>query len=198
MRIAHALIAVALVGGACKGDQPAGSGAAHGGSATETGGASKQPDELITGDAKGPDGVAWKRVETPFGTAELPDGGGWSLHTDTPMQVQHEDGTVIMLQAQGGIDPDQLAEYLTSYDEVQRRDAPKYAKGKETIGSLKGNTAARVESTFDNGTKFETRDYVIITPTRKVAGISGRAPTTVPAARLAALVDHIAATAQIK
>ena len=187
MRARHLVIAIALLAG-CK-SKPSGDSGAHAGSATETGGSTKAANELITGDGAGPPGVQWKRVETPFGTAELPDGG---------TQVQHEDGTVIMLQAQGGIAPDQLADYLVSYDEVQQRDAPKYAKGKETIGTLKGNTAARVEATFDNGTKFETRDYVIITPTSKVAAISGRAPASVPAPRLAALVDHIAATAQIK
>ncbi len=184
---------------ACKGGagSKAGEGGAHGGSATTEGGTTKRPDELI-GDVPKTDGIAWKRVELPFGTAEVPDGSGWSLQPNGSVQVAHTDGTVIMFQTQPDVKPSQLADYLQAYDATQKQDAPKYAEVSRKMGTVKGTTAARIEGTYEHEQKFQTHDYILITQTGTVAAISGRAPDGPAAARLAAVVDHIVATAQIK
>ena len=149
--------------------------------------------DLLAG-AKVPDGTTLTARPVPFGTLSLPTGKGWETSDGTPLQVESEDGTVLMLQGQDGIEPSQLDEYLASYDEVQKRDAPKYAEVARTKGTVAGEAAARVEGTFDNGTKFKTRDYVVITRKGKVAMIMGRAPVGAAADRLPGLVDAIAAS----
>lgn len=144
-------------------------------------------------DAAEPAGVTWTRVEQPFGSLELPSGKGWEIVEN---QLQGDDGTVIMMQSQDGIDADVMSEYLASYDDVQKRDAPKYAGKGSTKGTLAGAPAARVEGTFDNGTAFVTRDYLVFTK-QKVVMISARTPAT-NAAALPGLVDHAARSLQIK
>lgn len=147
--------------------------------------------ELAT--AAEPPGIAWKVVEQPFGSVELPTGEGWEM---VEGQLEGKDGTVVMLQAQDGITPDQLDEYLASYDEVQRRDAPKYLGKPATKGAVGGAPAARVEGTFDNGTRFVTRDYLIFAK-GKVVLLSARVPEA-GAAGLAGVIDHVARSATIK
>lgn len=140
-----------------------------------------------------PAALTWKRVERPFGTLEIPTGAGWEVVDN---QVEGKDGTVIMLQAQDGISPEQIDDYLTSYDEVQKRDAPKYAGTAPTKGTVAGAVAARVEGSFDNGTKFVTRDFLVFAK-GKVVTVSARTPAT-NAAALAGIVDHAARSLQIK
>src|SRR5262245_42668900 len=156
---------------------------------------SAQPTaELVPADIHAPAVASFKRVDRPFGTIEIPTGMGWE---ESEAQIQHPDGTVIMIQSQPGIRPEQLDEYLASYDEVQRRDAPKYTARRTTKGRLGGNVAARVEGTFDNGTKFVTRDYVMITSGNVVVAVSGRAPST-NGAPLVLLVDYVARSVTAK
>lgn len=190
--VIRAILALALAAAACGGkkqdakqDPPA---AANGdkppGSAPSAG------SELAT--AADPPGVEWKAVEQPFGTVELPV-GPWELSDN---QLDGKDGTVVMLQSQDGITPDQLDEYLASYEDVQRRDAPKYAGKASTKGLVGGARAVRVEGTFDNGTRFVTRDYLIFTE-RRVLALSARTPEA-NAANLPGVIDHIARTARSK
>ncbi len=197
--IALGLTLTLVAASGCKGGSgsKSGAGGAHAGSATTEGGTTKRADELI-GDVPRTDGISWKRVDLPFGTAEIPDGSGWSLESGATMQVVHADGTVIMFQAQPGVKPSQLAEYLQAYDATQKQDAPKYAEVARTLGTVKGTTAARVDGTYEHERKFLTHDYILITQTGDVAAVSGRAPAGPAAAKLAAVVDHIVATAQLK
>lgn len=187
----RAVIALVLLVGC--GKEPAKSSGAHAGSATTEGGTTKKSDELL-GELIA-DGTKWKRAETTFGTAELPDGGGWTVE---PGLIQHTDGSMVLLQTLEGVEPSAIADYTATWLASNERDGAKYVAGKPTFGTIKGNQAARIESTFDNGEKFRTRDYLVITPSGRVTVVSGRTPEASPPTRLAAIVDHIVATAQLK
>lgn len=145
-------------------------------------------------DAAEPAGLTWKRSDVPFGSIEVPQGEGWSMPDVT--QVEGPDGLVIMLQAQDGISPDQTDEYLASYNDVQKRDAPKYAGKGEAKGTVVSQPAVRVEGSFDNGTKFVTRDYLIFTK-GKVVLLGSRIPEE-HAAKLPGVIDHLARSLQAK
>lgn len=144
-------------------------------------------------DSAEPAAITWKRIDQPFGSLELPAGAGWEIVEN---QLQGDDGTVIMMQSQDGIEPDVMDEYLASYDDVQKRDAPKYAGKGTTRGAVNGAVAARVEGTFDNGTAFVTRDYLVFAK-GKVVMIGSRTPTS-NAAALPGIVDHAARSLQVK
>ena len=55
--------------------------------------------------------------------------------------------------------------------------------------------AVRVEGTFDNGTRFVTRDYLLFTKGQVVL-LSARSPE--PGAALAGVIDHMARSAKVK
>ncbi len=187
-------LALSLTVAACGGekkDAPAG-GATAGAPAGKPGQPAK-PAAKELADAAEPTGVTWKRIEQPFGSVEVPDGAGWEVVDN---QVQGADGTVLMLQAQDGIGPDLLDDYLASYDDVQQRDAPKYAAKGSTKGAVGGAVAARVEGSFDNGTRFVTRDYLVFTK-GKVVVLGARTPEP-NAAALPGLIDHVARSLQVK
>jgi len=195
---ARALLVGAIALAACKGGDKAGemTPATAGDKAPVA--ASPKAGADLTGGAKAPAGITLTPTPVPFGTASIPTGDGWGVPKDAqPMQVEGKDGTVVMFQSQDGIQPEQLDEYLTEYDKVQKRDAPKYAETARVKGTVGGEAAARVEGTFDNGTKFKTRDYVIITKGGKVVNLSGRAPVGPAADQLPALVDAIAASVKL-
>lgn len=139
-------------------------------------------------------GLTWKRTDVPFGSVELPQGEGWSLPDSN--QAEGPDGVVIMMQAQDGIEPDQIDDYLSSYDDVQKRDAPKYARTSQDKGKVAGQVAARVEGTFDNGTKFVTRDFLVFSK-GKVVLLGSRIPAE-HAAKLPSIIDHIVRSLQVK
>jgi hypothetical protein len=187
----RAVIALVLLVGC--GQEPAKSSGAHAGSATVEGGTTKKSDELL-GELIADD-TKWKRAETTFGTAELPDGGGWTV---TPGLLEHTDGSMVLLQTVEGIEPSAIAEYTATWLANNQNEGLKYEPGKPTFGTVKGNQAARIEGTFDNGEQFKTRAYIVITPTGRVAIVYGRTPIASPPTRLAAIVDHIVATVQLK
>jgi hypothetical protein len=144
-------------------------------------------------DSVEPTGVTWKRIDLPFGSLELPIDPGWNL---VGTQVEGKDGIVITMQVQDGITPDLIDEYLASYDEVQKRDAPKYAGTSSTKGTVSGAVAARVEGRFDNDIAFVTRDFLLFTK-NKVVVIGGRVPEA-SAGVLPGIIDHAVRTLQIK
>lgn len=189
--------AISLGATACKKKEGEPSGDKGGNAATASGdkGGNAAPaagKELA--DAADPTGVTWKRSDVPFGSVELPTGEGWTLPDAT--QAEGPDGIVIMLQAQDGISPDQVDDYVASYNDVQKRDAPKYAGKAESKGTVAGQPAARVEGAFDNGTKFVTRDFIIFTK-GKVVMLGARIPEE-HAAKLAPVIDHVARSLQAK
>jgi hypothetical protein len=174
-------------------DKAESGGAGGAGGAAGSGGAGPA---LVAADAKGPDGVTFKRVDLAFGSLELPDGKDWKLQQGSPSQMEGADGTVIMLQSQDGIAADQRDDYAASYHDVQMQAAPRYERVKQDNGEILGVPATRVEGKFDNGTPFVTRDYLVFSK-GKVVALGGRTPAT-NAARLAPLMDHIAATLAVK
>lgn len=155
--------------------------------APSTGESAKPASVDLIAAAPAPAGLTFERIDEALGSLEVPKGTGWAKVDN---QIEGPDGTVVMLQGQPGIDASQLDEYLASYDEVQKRDAPKYANATTTKGTVNGVPAARVSATFDNGTKFVTRDYVIFTKAGVVM-IGGRTPQP-NAAKLDGLVDYMA------
>lgn len=137
-------------------------------------------------------GLTWKRVEMPFGSLELPTNPGWVLlGTD----VHGEDDLVIMLQSQDGISPDQQGSYLKQYGKLQARDAHGY-RAKAHAGTLRGDPAIRIEGTFDNGTKYVTREYLVFA-NGKVVALSAHIPA-INAAKLPGVIDHLARTLTVK
>lgn len=192
------IVAVSLLGGAACDEKPNSQAGK-----SEVGGAApgshaaapevSKPAEKELADTAEAAGMTWKRIDQPFGTFEIPSQEGWTVEDN---QVEGPDGTVIMAQSQDGITPDLMDEYLTSYDEVQKRDAPKYAERARAKGTVAGAVAARVEGTFDNGTKFVTRDFLVFTK-GKVVLLGARTPET-NAAALAGVIDHAARSLEMK
>jgi hypothetical protein len=178
-------LSVALGAAACK-KKDAEHGSAASGSTV--GSAAKE-----LADSAEPTGLTWKRIEVPFGSLELPVDPGWNL---VGTEVHGKDGMVITMQEQADITPTQLDEYVASYEEVQRRDAPKYAGKAVAKGAVGGATAARVEGTFDNGEPFVTRDFLLFAK-GKVVVIGARIPAA-GAAALPGIIDHAVRTLQIK
>lgn len=180
--LAISIAAVVACGGK-KDDKPTGG----------SGGAAPKPAAAVElASTADPAGVTWTSLEQPWGTVEIPTGDGWEM---VEGQLQGKDGTVVMLQAQGNITPDLIDDYLVSYEDVQKRDAPKYAGKGNTRGTVSGAPAVRVEGTFDNGTRFVTRDYLLFTKGQVVL-LSARAPE--PGAALAGVIDHMARSAKVK
>lgn len=182
MRMTYVLVALAIAGGCGKKSDDKKAGTAAG-----------EPATKQLADQADPPGVTFARVERPFGSLELPGGADWQMVEN---QYEGKDGTVVMLQAQDGIAPDQIDDYLASYNDVQKRDAPKWAAGPVTKGAVNGQPAARVEGAFDNGTKFVTRDYLVFTK-GKVVMIGARTPAANPG-KLAGIVDHAARSLQAR
>lgn len=166
---------------------------AAGGSATPTAAGDSKAAGKELADAAEPAGLTWKRSDMPFGSVELPQGEGWSVDGN---QAEGPDGVVIMMQAQDGIGPELIDDYLASYDDVQKRDAPKYERKAQDKGAVAGQIAARVEGAFDNGTKFVTRDFLIFSK-GKVVLLGSRLPTE-HAAKLPGIIDHVARSLQVK
>lgn len=194
------LFGLLLGGAACKKKEgePAAAGGAAGEKVEDKGekGGEKPNGEQAgkeLADAAEPADLKWKRTDMPFGSVELPEAEGWKL---VDGQAEGPGGEVIMMQSQDGISPDQVDDYLASYNDVQLRDAPKYARKAETKGTIAGQPGARVEGAFDNGTKFATRDFLIFTK-GKVVLLGSRIPEE-HAAKLAPVIDHVARSLQAK
>lgn len=164
---------------ACKSDSPAAS--------------SKADAPLIAADIKPPAGVSFARVDVSSGSIEFPTGAGWRVAGD---QAEHSDRTTILIQIMYNTEPTRLDELLESYDEGQRHDVPKYKRTAHRKGTIGGEIAARIEATYDGGTKFVIRDYLRFKNGKGIS-ISGRTPAT-NAAALAPLVDYVVASMQFK
>ena len=140
---------------------------------------------------KSPDGVSFERQNFEgIGTIELPAGSDWVKDGNT-IRNEKWDCTIVTQSHSGdmlGIEKD----YLDSYNDVNKRDAPKWNRGKEELGTIEGISVARVEGNFNNGTAYATRDYIFFTK-NKVAMIQCRIAET-NKNNLADLIDYIAAS----
>ncbi len=190
-RGAACLLALGLGMGACKKKEAEQDGSAAGsgsGAVVATGSAAEA--ELAPAPATA--GLTWKRIDMPFGSLELPADPGWNL---VGTDVQGPDDLVLVLQAQEGVTPDQQATYLKQYGKLQARDARGY-RAKAHMGTLRGDPAIRIEGTFDNGTKYVTREYLVFAKD-KVIALSAHIPA-VNADKLPGIIDQVARTLQVK
>lgn len=187
-----AVLALGLGIGACKKKEAEqdGSATASGSGAVVASGSAAAEPELAPAPATA--GLTWKRIEMPFGSLELPADPGWNL---VGTDVQGPDDLVLVLQAQEGVTPDQQATYLKQYGKLQARDARGY-RAKAHLGTLRGDPAIRIEGTFDNGTKYVTREYLVFAKD-KVVALSAHIPA-VNAAKLPGIIDQVARTLQVK
>ncbi len=156
------------------------------GDAAEAKGSVGAEPELVAGDAAGPAGMKWERVdEAGVGSVEVPSGEGWTKESGRALQVHHEQLDItVMVQSQGGIPADARSEYLSSLIDVNKRDAPKYEVTSKAEGGVSRQVAGRVDGKFDNGTAYVTRDYALFVkdsvlmlmvrgPTAKAAEVQG-------------------------
>lgn len=137
-------------------------------------------------------GLSWKRITMPFGSLELPADPGWNL---VGTDVQGPDDLVIMLQAQDGVSPAQQRSYLKQYGKLQARDAHGY-RAKAELGELGGAPAIRIEGSFDNGTKYVTREYLVFAK-GKVVALAAHIPA-IHGDKLAGIIDPIARSLQVE
>jgi hypothetical protein len=119
---------------------------------------------LIAGAASGPAGYQWRRTppQAGVGSVELPTGEGWTNGSGEITEAIHEklDITVI-LGTQPDVGADSRTEYMQLLAGNNKRGAPKYEVLGRRDGQINQRAAALLDGTFDNGTAYVTRDYVV-------------------------------------
>ena len=153
------------------------------------------PGKALLGDVTAPEDIKWvEQSHSNLKSYQSPSGEGWkkSGNGDDLKFVHKKDRVTILLKRQGGIGADLRDEYTDSYIDVNKRDAPKYAVTKKQAGSLSGSVGMRVDGTFDNGTAYTTRDYLVFRG-GAVVMMMARAPTK-NSAKLHAIVDYMASS----
>ena len=110
-----------------------------------------------------PAGITWKKMDIPhIGTAEVPSGDGWEVTNAGHQEFYNKKlDLTIMVQNQPGDAREQAGEFTKGLIDANKRDAPKYKVINEKQGSINGNTASLIDGTFNNGTEYATRDYII-------------------------------------
>jgi hypothetical protein len=154
------------------------------------GGAGSSEAALVTA-APGPAGYTWDRTDiASVGSYEVPTGGKWQKEG---MGAANEELDVtLMVQVQGGIEPEDRAAYIKSLVDVNKRDAPKFEVVSEQNGQVNQVVAGRVDGKFDNGTAYATRDYVLFRNHMALA-IMVRGPIT-KQADVQSISDHVVAS----
>lgn len=132
----------------------------------------------------------WENIQ--FGDLKVlaPSGNDWKKESDR-MFVNKLNGCTIVFQTQAGDYRKNMDEYLSSYKEVNKRDAPKYELLSQKKGMIKDILATRVHARFDNGDAMATRDYLLFTD-YGVSIIQGRSKEK-DEEYLNDMVDYIAA-----
>jgi hypothetical protein len=148
-------------------------------------------DELISS-AAAPAGFTFERKDFEgMGTAEFPSGADWEVENNTWYNEKLD--MTVKTQSHASADMSlQADEYLESYDDVNKRDAPQWKRSSKQPGSINGMPGARVEGTFNNGTAYVVRDYLFFTP-NKTAIIQCRIAEK-DKDKLNGVVDYIAST----
>lgn len=150
-------------------------------------------EPALVKEAAGPADYRWQRIKEPYGSFEVPGGDGWVRQPAGPLELRQEERDVTLLvQHQADVAPDLRAEYLASLIDVNKRDAPKYQVRGKTEGQVAGVPAGRVDGTFDNGTKYSTRDYVVFKGGSAVV-LMARGPTN-REAEVRSMIDRVAAS----
>lgn len=118
---------------------------------------------LVGANAPAPAGITLARQSVAGLSLAVPTGGDWQA---TSMGMGKEfssesTGITVMIQRQSGVPADARESYVASLVQANTRDAPHYRVVAQSTGTVAGEPAARVDGTFDNGTSFQTRDYVV-------------------------------------
>ena len=130
------------------------------------------------------------------GTADLPGGTGWERSDGPPLEVSNEaEKITVMVQYQAEVPAEARDEYVTAFIGVNTKDAPKYQVTGKTNGALPGGQAARVDGTFDNGTAFATRDYLVFAK-GGVGSVMVRGPSA-STDKVHALADAVASSYRV-
>jgi hypothetical protein len=156
----------------------------------------KAEPPLVTGAAPGPAGYQWQRADASgVGTVEVPAGEGWAKDAAGMLQVQNEKLDVTaMVQVQPAVPPEARDQFISSFIDANKRDAPKYEVVAQAVGGVGKNVAGRVDGKFDNGTAYATRDYVLFAKGSALA-LMVRGPAA-KAADVQAVADHMAMSFQ--
>ena len=140
-----------------------------------------------------PDSVETEEVDFQgIGKIQSFKGGDWKK-SGNENYSKALDMTIIM-QGQPGDLTEQINDYVDSYIDVNKRDAPKYEMTGKEEGEIKGVKCVRLDGKFDNGTAYITRDYLFFTKS-KVAVLMCRVAKT-NESKLNAYVDYMAASYQ--
>jgi hypothetical protein len=134
---------------------------------------------------------AWESVKLDYGSFKRPSGAGWEWE-DNEAHNQAGKYTVKFQKLADGDFRDQLDDLQKNIDDANMRDAPKFVKGERAKSKIAGHTALRSDGEFDNGTKFATRDYIIVTEQGTVIAMT-RGPIANKAI-VNGLADYIAST----
>ena len=133
----------------------------------------------------------WATAKLAYGSFKRPAGAGWTWE-DSNASNEQADITMMFQKLADGDFRDQLKELQQHLDEANQRDAPKFVKGEQAQLTIAGQTAMRSDATFDNGSKFATRDYIVVTAEGTVA-VMTRGPLADKAV-VYQLADYVAST----
>jgi len=150
----------------------------------------EEKEALVTAPTK-PENITF--VEQDFegiGKISVPSGKDWVKDGN---EISNEKlAMTIVIQAQDGDFTQQTKEFTDSYNEINKRDAPKYELVKEQTGDVGGVNTVRVVGKFNNGDQYSTRDYLFYTP-EKVVMYMSRADSKNQAS-LDQITDYVAAS----
>ena len=105
---------------------------------------------------------SWEAAKLEYGSFKRPAGPGWTWEAFTANNDQANITMTFQKLADGDF-RDQLKDLQQHLDEANQRDAPKFVKGEQAKLTIAGQTVLRSDATFDNGSKFATRDYIVVT-----------------------------------
>ena len=188
---------------ACGGDESTASeatgGSSQGAAAGAAAGEIQAPQEpaLVAADPPSPAGYTFgPSTVSGLTSTQVPTGEGWTTERMGAGAAygNEELGVTVVLQQQANIPPEARDEYVDSFVEVNQRDAPGYAVGTRTNGTVSGHPATRVDGQFNNGQVMVPRDMVLFLRGRVVV-VMVRGPE----ARLAevqGVADYVASTLQ--
>jgi hypothetical protein len=144
----------------------------------------------LTGKTPAPAGVTFERKNFEgLGTIELPAGSGWEANGNAIYNEKLDMTVEIKSHASDDMSA-MVDEYLESYDDVNKRDAPNWKRSSKQPGTINGMPGARVEGSFNNGTAYVVRDYLFFAP-KKTVIIQCRITDT-NKDKLQPLIDYIA------
>lgn len=147
---------------------------------------------LVEGTPAAPEGITLEAQNVAGASIQLP--AGWPMEPMGAGAQAHDEASdiTIMVQKQPNVPAEARSEFVDSFVEVNGRDAPEYRVVNRSMGLVSGKPSARVDGTFNNGTAYVTRDYVVFADGNATA-IMVRGPEPA-AAKVQGLADAVAAS----